>query len=195
MSAQRAPAEITDLLLAWSDGDPAAGEEVIAQLYGRLKRIAGRQMARERSDHTLQPTALVHEAFLALDRQRRVRWRSRSHFLAIAARLMRCILVDHARARNRLKRGGGVIRVSLDAAEELATIDGAAGLLALDEALERLKRRDPMKEAIVELRYFGGLSIEQAAEVTGLSTATVSRHWQVARAWLYRQIARGSGPG
>lgn len=195
MGAEGAPAEITDLLAAWSRGDPGAPEEVVARLYGRLKRIAAREMAVERSDHTLQPTALVHEAFLALHRQRRMQWRSRSHFLAVAAGLMRRILIDHARGRSRLKRGGGAIRVSLDAAGEAATRDGAADLLALEEALERLRRRDPLKETIVELRYFGGLSIEQAAEATGLSTATVSRHWRIARAWLYREIADGSGHG
>lgn len=195
MRTKGAPAEITDLLVAWSKGDPSAPEEVVVQLYDRLKRTAAREMAAERRDHTLQPTALVHEAFLALQQQRRVQWRSRGHFLAIAAGLMRRILIDHARGRRRLKRGGGAIRVSLDAAEEAAAPDSAADLLALEEALERLRRRDPMKETIVELRYFGGLSIEQAAEATGLSTATVSRHWRIARAWLYREVADGSSRG
>lgn len=160
-------------------------------VYNELRRVAGRYMRGERPDHTLQPTALVHEAYLRLVGQREVAWQNRSHFFAVASRLMRNILVDHARARQAHKRGGQDQKVTFDEALERAGGE-STDLLALDEALTHLAERDPRQARMVELRFFGGLSEKEAAEVLGISVRTVKRDWAVARAWLYREISRRS---
>ena len=173
---------VTQLLLAWGGGDEAARDQLIPLVYDTLRRIARRHLRRERTGHTLETGALIHEAYLKLIEQS-VPWQSRAHFFGIAARLMRQLLVDHARARRRLKRGGDRHQISLSAAAELPqreTID----LVALDEALAALARVDPQRSRIVELRFFGGLTIEETAQVMGISTPTVERGWRAARAWL-----------
>jgi RNA polymerase sigma factor (TIGR02999 family) len=180
---------ITRLLIGWSRGDRAAFDELVPMVYGELRQVAARRLRHERRDHTLRPTALVHETYLKLIGQNRVRWRNRAHFFAIASRLMRRILVDHARARDAGKRGGGNPVVSLDDAGELS-IERDVSLLALDDALARLESLDPMQAQIIELRYFGGLTIDETAAVVHLSAATVGREWNVARAWLYRELTR-----
>lgn len=182
---------ITQLLLAWSDGDRAALDELTPLVYRELKKIAEGYLRRERSEHTLQPTALAHEAYLKLIDQQRVRWQNRAHFYGIAAQAMRRILVDHARARRAEKRGGEGAMVSLDEAVDVS--DQQAGqLLALDEALKSLAAFAPQKSRIVELRYFGGLTLEETAEVLGVSRATVIREWRLAKAWLYGELNKGS---
>jgi RNA polymerase sigma factor (TIGR02999 family) len=175
---------VTALLDAWSKGDEAAREELIPLVYDELRRVAARHLSRERRDHTLRATALVHETYLRLVEQKRARWQSRAHFFAVAAGLMRRILVDHARSRRAAKRGGELRRVPLN--EELV-VSGSrhVELVALDEALEELSALDPKLGRVVELRFFGGLSIEETAEVEGLSPATIKRNWNVAKAWLY----------
>ena len=175
---------VTALLEAWSKGDEAAREDLIPLVYDELRRVAARHLSRERRDHTLRATALVHETYLRLVEQKRAQWRSRAHFFAVAAGLMRRILVDHARSRRARKRGGELRRVPLN--EELV-VSGSRDveLVALDEALEELSTLDPKLCRVVELRFFGGLSIEETAEVEGLSPATVKRNWNVAKAWLY----------
>lgn len=160
-------------------------------VYNELRRLAGRYMRGERADHTLQPTALVHEAYPRLIGQHEVAWQNRSHFYGVAARLMRNILVDHARARQAHKRGGQEQKVTFDEALEFAGGE-RTDVLALDEALSRLAQRDPRQARIVELRFFGGLSENEAAEVLGISVRTVKRDWAVARAWLYREIGERS---
>jgi RNA polymerase sigma factor (TIGR02999 family) len=181
---------VTDLLHRWQGGDAGALEELTPLVYGELHRIARRHLAREEPDHTLQATALVHEAFLKLVDQHRVEWRSRAHFFNLAATLMRRILVDHARASDRLKRGGGVTKVSLiDAAHasEAGPLD-LADILTLDRALDELKSLDPRQSQIVELRFFGGLTLDETAETLELSTGTIRREWAVARAWLFQRL-------
>jgi len=182
--------DITRLLEAHREGDPAALERLTTLLYGELRRIAAYYLRAERPDHSLQPTALVHEAYLRLAEQRDFHWRDRAHFFALAARVMRRILVDHARARSAEKRGSARRVVPLD-----ETLDVVAStdldLVALDDALVALERLDPQQSRVVELRYFGGLTIEEAAEVIGISPATVKRDWTMAKAWLRREIARG----
>ena len=181
------PKPVTDLLLAWSGGDERARDELVGAVYAELRRRAGAYLRHERPGHTLQPTALVHEVYLRLVDQKSVRWESRSQFFGLAAQLMRRILVDHARARSAGKRGGGLMPVTFD--EEVA---GRAGVdvAALDDALLALAALDARQGRVVELRYFGGLSIEETAEVLGLSAATVKREWTMARAWLHRELAR-----
>jgi len=175
---------VTALLDAWSKGDEAAREELIPLVYDELRRVAARHLSRERRDHTLRATALVHETYLRLVEQKRARWRSRAHFFAVAAGLMRRILVDHARSHRATKRGGELRRVPLN--EELVvSASRHAELVALDQALEELSTLDPKLCRLVELRFFGGLSIEETAEVEGLSPATIKRNWNVAKAWLY----------
>lgn len=185
MSAQ--PAEVTELLAAWSQGDRGSGEIAIASLYADLRRLAGHYLAGERTGHTLEPTALVHEAFLRLAGQRGTSWESRSHFVAFAATSMRRVLVDHARARHRAKRGGFLAPVPLEQAEEVAA-RGFLAVIEIDRALERLTALDPEKARVVELRVFAGLSVEETAAALGCSAATVTRHWRIARAWLVRQL-------
>jgi len=179
---------VTGLLRAWSAGDAGALERLVPILHGELKRIASRHMARERKDHTLQPTALVNEAFLRLVDQT-VDWRNRAQFFGIAARLMRQILVDHARHRGRAKRGGEQVQVALDEALDVAQTRDA-DLVALDEALTALAQFDPQQSRVVELRYFGGLTIAETAEVLGVSDSTVEREWNLARAWLLRELSK-----
>jgi RNA polymerase sigma factor (TIGR02999 family) len=178
---------VTALLVAWSKGDERALEELTPLVYDELRRLARSYMRQERSGHTLQSTALVHEAFLRLIDQR-VQWNSRAHFFGIAAQLMRRILVDHAKAQSAAKRGAGALRIELD--EGLATTPHRdVNLLALDEALERLTKVDPQRSRIVELRFFGGLSNEESAEVLGVSPATIQRQWTGARAWLFHELS------
>jgi RNA polymerase sigma factor (TIGR02999 family) len=182
--------DVTRLLHGWSLGDRAAGEALIAAVYGELHRQAERAMGREAPEHTLQATALVSEAYLRLIDQRRVQWQSRAHFFGVAAQLMRRILVDHARGRLAAKRGGGLRQLTLgdvDAAHESPN-DSGVDVLVLHEALERLSALDPGQARIVELRYFGGMTIEDTAEALDLSPATVKREWSVARAWLRREL-------
>jgi len=174
-------------------GQPAAVEEFVPILYGELRRIAARSLRRERPGQTLQPTALVHEAYLRLLKDEDLSFQNRAHFLAIAARSMREILVEHARARDAQKRGGHRQRVTLD---EGVAAGGPRDveLVALDAALERLEQVDPAHARIVELRFFGGLTNEETAEALGVSPATVKRGWAVARAWLFRELSSGQGP-
>jgi RNA polymerase sigma factor (TIGR02999 family) len=181
------PQQVTRLLVAWSGGDQAALEELTPLVYGELRRLAHHYIGRERPGHTLQTSALVNEAYLRLVGQKDIDWQSRAHFYGIAARLMRQVLVDYARRRGYAKRGGGALRVSLDEALAVSE-ERAAEVVALDEALEDLAKLDPRQGQIVELRFFGGLSIEETAEVLGVSPGTVMADWTVAKAWLRRAI-------
>jgi RNA polymerase sigma factor (TIGR02999 family) len=182
---------VTELLRAWGAGDARASEALVPLVYAELKRQAQLALRREGDGHTLQPTALVHEAWLRLGGQHDAHWESRTQFFAIAAQMMRRVLVDYARSRHALKRGAGGVQVSLgDAdrdAQEGASLD-AVDLIALDEALARLAEFDPQKAKLVDLRYFAGLSIPEAAAVLGVSQATVGREWAVARMWLRREL-------
>jgi RNA polymerase sigma factor (TIGR02999 family) len=182
--------DVTQLLVNWSNGDQAALEELTPLVYGELRRLASRYLRRERPDHTLQSTALVHEAYMRLIDQRSVRWQNRAHFFGVAAQLIRRILVDHARSRMAAKRGSAVCKLSLDEAIETP---GARDLdlAALDDALTALATIDPQQSRIVELRFFTGLSIDETAEVLHISPATVKRDWTTAKAWLFREISRG----
>ena len=184
------PPEVTQLLADWGKGDRSALDKLLPLVHSELRRIAQRQMSGERPGHTLQATALVNEAYLKLAGQQRFDWQNRAHFFAVCAQVMRHILIDHARAGAREKRGGGAVQVSLNDALVVAE-DQAAHFLALDEALRELERLDPQKGKIVELRYFGGLSVEEAAEVLNVSPRTVRREWQRAKAWLYRMMTEG----
>jgi RNA polymerase sigma-70 factor, ECF subfamily len=179
--------EVTLLLSALSQGDRNAASKLVPVVYGELRRLAGGYMRRERQDHTLQATALVHEAYLKLVEQRSVNWQSRAHFFGVAAQLMRRILIDHARGHLRQKRGGEHKKISLDQAY-IFSEQQSAELLAVDEALERLSKLDPRQARVVELRFFGGLSVEEAAEVLGVSPKTVKRDWSVAKTWLYADL-------
>ena len=182
------PGEVTRLLQAWGGGDKAALDGLIPHVHEELRRLARSHMRRERPGHTLQTTALINEAYLRLVGQE-VPWQSRAHFFGIASRLMRQILVDHARAQNYQKRGGGLQQVSLAAAA--GAVGGrAAELIALDDALNSLAALDEQQARVVELRFFGGLTIEETAEVLGVSHATVERDWRAARAWLRREMAQ-----
>jgi RNA polymerase sigma factor (TIGR02999 family) len=184
------PSEITELLVSWCEGDQSSLEKLLPLVEKELHRIAHRYMRRENQDHTLQTTALVNEAFLRLVDQDRVRWQNRAHFFAISAQIMRRILLNHARDQNRAKRGGGVIQVSLSEAHTVS-VDTSLELIALDDALNRLALVDPRKLSVVELRYFGGLSIEETAEVLKISPVTVMRDWKLAKAWLLREMTNG----
>jgi RNA polymerase sigma factor (TIGR02999 family) len=183
---------VTQLLQDWSSGNPEAAEEVLPLVYQELRRIAARQLRREREDHTLEATALVHEAYMRLQGQEGFQWPSRAHFFAFAAHLIRRILVDHARNRNRAKRGGGWERVTLAEAADLA-LSKSPDLLALDEALSSLETLDPRKAAVVELRFFAGLNLEETADQLGISPETVGREWRRAKAWLYCQLRPREG--
>ena len=183
-------AEITGLLVSWSCGDEKAIDRLMPLVHSRLRRLAAGFLNQERPDHTLQTQALVNEAYLRLIDQSRVSWRDRAHFFAIAGRLMRRILVDHARRRGYVKHGGQAKRVAPEELERL-TIDRSEELVALDEALVTLATRDRQLARLVELRYFGGLTKEEIAEVLGISSATVTRRWRMAKAWLYRYLVKG----
>lgn len=179
---------VTDLLCAWGAGETGASEELVPLVYAELRRQARRVLRREGEGHTLQPTALVHEAWLRLDGQHDARWESREQFFAVAATMMRRVLVDHARARRARKRGGGGAQVTLgEAAHAVATAEDV-DVLALDDALGRLATIDPRKARLVELRYFAGLTMPEAAAALGVSLATVGREWAVARMWLRREL-------
>ena len=177
---------LTLLLTAWSHGDAAAGEHLLRLVYDELREMACAHFRGERVDHTLQPTALVHEVFLRFQRQKAVRWRSRAQFLGYSARVMRQVLVDHARARRRHKRGGDWSRVPL--AEVAGFVQTAPGIIALHEALEWLAARDPIKARIVELRFFAGLQHVEIAALLEVSETTARRHWRTARAWLHQRL-------
>ena len=187
-----APEEVSQLLRDWSDGDRSALDKVMPVVYQELRRLARHHMRNERAGHTLQTTALVNEAYLRLADYRRMRWQSRAHFFAVAAQVMRRILVEHARSRKFAKRGGGAQKVSLDEAA-VVSAGRSAEVIAVDEALAELESWDPRKGRIVELRFFGGLSIEETAEVMKVSPTTVQREWRAAKAWLYRAISEGGG--
>lgn len=187
------PEEVSQLLLDWSDGDQAALDKLIPVVYQEMRRLAHQYMRRERPGHTLQTTALVNEAYMRLAGYKRMRWQSRAHFFAVAAQVMRRILVEHARSGNYAKRGGGAHHVSLDQAAFVSE-GRSAEVIAVDDALTELESWDPRKGKIVELRFFGGLNIEETAEVLKVSPATVQREWRSAKAWLYRALGEG-GPG
>ncbi|MCI0488009.1 MAG: sigma-70 family RNA polymerase sigma factor [Blastocatellia bacterium] len=180
-------ATITQLLIKWRNGDKAALDELMPQVYDELRRLANHYLRQERPDHTLQATALVHEAYLRLVGENEIDWQNRAHFFGIAAVRMRQILVEHARSRQAAKRGGGDYRLSLGEADLLAE-KRDVNLLALDDALERLEALDPQKSRIIELRYFGGLTIEETSEALRISPSTVKRDWSMARAWLRSEI-------
>jgi RNA polymerase sigma-70 factor, ECF subfamily len=184
-----APHEVTRLLVAWSNGDQAARDELMAVVYHELHRLAHHYIKRESPGHTLQTSGLVNEAYLRLVDQKDVHWRNRAHFFGIAAQMMRRILVDYARSRGYAKRGGGAHKVSLDEAL-IVSDERAAEVVALHEAMERLAEIDPRKSQLVELRYFGGMSIEETAEVLAVSSGTVMRDWTLAKAWLRRELSK-----
>jgi RNA polymerase sigma factor (TIGR02999 family) len=179
---------VTELLARWRDGDAAARDALLEQVYGELRRLAQAQFRRERADHTLQATGLVHEAFVRMVGQHSIPAADRGQFFALAARMMRRVLIDHARARRAGKRGGGEAMITLG--DEHQAPDPAVDLLRLDEALAALAELDPDQARLVELRYFAGLTIEDTAEALGVSPATVKREWTTARAWLRRELAR-----
>jgi len=181
--------EITKLLIAWGEGDEAALEKLTPLVYQELRRLAKRYMRRENTDHTLQATALVNEAYLRLIEQKNVRWQNRAHFFAISAQLMRRILVDMARARRYSKRGGDARQVPLDEALVVSKERGE-DLVALDDALQSLAGIDPRKSQVVELRFFGGLSVEETAELLKVSPDTVMRDWKMAKVWLHRELSK-----
>lgn len=181
--------DVTTLLLEWSGGKRQALDELIPLVYAQLRNLADRQLRRERPSHTLSSTALVHEAYLKLIDQRRVQWKDREHFFAVAAQAIRRILVSHARSRSASKRGGGATLLAFD--ESIALPDRKdVELIRLDDALEGLSSLDPQQARIIELRFFAGLSIEGTAEVLDISTSTVNREWNLARAWLHRELSR-----
>jgi RNA polymerase sigma factor (TIGR02999 family) len=187
------PPDVTPLLLAWGNGDKAAGEQLLPAIYAELHRQASRAMRRESDEHTLQATALVHEAYLRLVDQRRAEWHNRAQFFGVAAQVMRRILVDHARAQHATKRGGAMQQITLGDVVQTAASpqdDSALDVLALHDALDRLATMDPDQARLVELRYFGGMNIEETAEALGVSPATVKREWAVARAWLRREMSQ-----
>ena len=180
---------VTDLLQAWSQGNEAALERLIPIVHLELRRLARRQMRRERDGHTLQTTALVNEVYVRLVDLSRVRWQDRTHFFAMSSRLMRRVLVDHARSRRYLKRGGGAVLVTLNPDLALTPSRGT-DLVALDDALTVLAAKDPRKGRVVELRFFGGLSVAETAETLGVSEETVMRDWRMAKAWLHKELSR-----
>lgn len=200
----QSPGEVTRLLQRWSDGDASALDALWPLVYDDIRRMAGRQISGERGGHTLQATALVNEAFIRLAGERAFQWQRREQFLSLAAQIMRCVLVDYARQRNAQRRGDGAKRVSIHdtwAAQEVEQIqaldafhDESVDVLAIDEALTKLQKVDEPQGRIVELRYFGGLTLEETASVVGISLASVKREWAMARAWLRRELAdHGAG--
>jgi RNA polymerase sigma factor (TIGR02999 family) len=183
--------DVTRLLLDWSqEGNRAALDALTPLVYDELRRLAGAYLRRERHDHTLQSTALVHEAYLKLIDQRNVQWQNRAHFFGVAAQMIRRILVDHARGHQAVKRGSGAAQLSLDEALSVPGQQRDVNLVALDDALGELEQLDPQQSRVIELRYFAGLSIEETAEVMSISPATVKREWSTARAWLFRELNR-----
>ncbi len=192
--AEPSPTDVTMLLVRWKDGEDGAMDALLPLVYDELRRLARSYLRKERVDHTLQPTALVHEAYVRLaDRQQPV-WRDRVHFFSIAARVMRQVLVDHARSYTANKRGGDVIKVPIEEGEQVAD-QRASNLLQLDDALQRLAGFDERKARIIELRFFGGLTIDECARVLEVSTPTIINETRKARAWLYKEIAGGQGAG
>ena len=185
--ATPSPGAVTELLRAWSDGDDDALEQLVPLVEAELRRLARGYMGRERRGHTLQTTPLINEAFLRLTDARQVRWQDRAHFLGISARLMRRVLVDYARRRGFQKRGGGAQRVTLDDGL-IGSADPAIDVIALDRALDALAKVDPRKSRIVELRFFGGLDVDETAEVVQVSADTVKRDWRMAKLWLLREL-------
>jgi RNA polymerase sigma factor (TIGR02999 family) len=181
------PHDVTQLLQDWRSGDKAALEKLTPLVYGELRRLANHYLRGERKDHTLQGTALVHEAYMKMVGSANLEWQNRAHFFGVAARIMRQILIDHARRHKADRRGGGQQDLSLDEAAVFSA-ERASSLVALDDALESLARFDPLKGRIIELRYFGGLSIEEIGEVEAVSVSTVKRHMRMAEAWLHREL-------
>ena len=186
------PPRVTELLLAWGGGDPGAFDKLLPLVYDELRRLAAHYLQRERPGHILQPTALVHEAYLRLVDQTRTDWQNRAHFFGAASLVMRRVLVDQARQHKAAKRGGAEQRVTLDEGLAFAP-EREVDLLALEDALAKLEQVDPQKSRLVELRFFGGLSAGEAAEVLGVSETTVTRQWRAAKAWLHRELSKG-GP-
>jgi RNA polymerase sigma factor (TIGR02999 family) len=184
----RSPHEITQLLAEWSNGNQTALDKLYPLVYGELHKMANRYMKRERKDHTLQTTALINEAYVRMVDQKNVHWENRAHFFAISAQIMRRILIDHARRHHYAKRGGGAQKVSLDVTAIVAS-NPESDMLLLDEALNRLTEMDPRRGQVVELRYFGGLNNEEIAGVLKISENTVTRDWNMARAWLYQELS------
>jgi RNA polymerase sigma-70 factor (ECF subfamily) len=188
MSQTTSSQDLTQMLIQLSEGKSQVADDILPFTYDELRSLASNYLRRERSDHTLQPTALVHEAYLKLIDQTQVKWQNRAHFFGIPANIMRRILVDHARKHGADKRGGDA-EIPLEEEILIVSEGKSAELLALDEALENLARIDPQKSKIVELRYFGGLSVEETEEVLGVSEITVKHHWRMAKAWLYGQLS------
>ena len=188
------PHEVTLMLQAWAEGDQGALEKLTPLVEAELRRLAHHYLAQERQGHTLQTTALINEAWLRLIDWKQVSWQNRAHFFGVSARLMRYILVGFARARKQQKRGGGIQEVSLDEAAVISA-DRGSDLVALDDALQTLARYDPRKCQIVELRFFGGLSVEEAAEVMNLAPITIMREWNKAKAWLYQELSEEGSDG
>jgi RNA polymerase sigma factor (TIGR02999 family) len=193
VAAQAEPREVTQLLLAWNAGDESALGKLVPLVYEELRRLAKRQMGRERPDHTLQTTALIHEAYLRLVDIRNVHWQNRAHFFALCARLMRRILVDFARSRRYAKRGGGAQAVSLGQSPTISP-ERSTDLVAVDDALRALSRIDARKGQVVELRFFGGLTVEETAEALKVSPETVRRDWKLAKVWLLRELSGDGRP-
>jgi len=192
--AEKLPQDVTQLLIKWSDGDPAALDNLIPLVYGDLRRLAHHYLRSERAGHTLQTTALAHEAYFRLASQKKVDWQNRGHFFAVCAKIMRRILVDYARGRGSAKREGEAKKTSLADADALSQ-QRPPDIVAVDEALKELESIDPRKSEVVELRFFGGLTIEETAQILKVSHATVEREWNTARAWLYRAISGGKLSG
>jgi len=188
VAGQEQPREVTQLLLAWNDGDESALERLVPLVYSELRRLAKRRVRLERRDHTLQTTALINEAYLRLVDVRNVHWQNRAHFFALCARLMRRILVDYARTRRYAKRGGGTPPVSLDQPPAVSPAP-STDLVAVDDALKALTKIDDRKAQVVELRFFGGLTVEESAEVLKVSPETVRRDWKLAKVWLLRELS------
>jgi RNA polymerase sigma factor (TIGR02999 family) len=186
------PANVTQLLIDWGKGNASARDDLMPLVYDELRRMARHYMKSEDRAHTLQPTALVHDAYIRLVDQNRVNWQNRAHFFGVAAQIIRRVLVDHARARHRLKRGGLALKVTLIDDIAAAANQAELDLVALDEGLNRLAELDERQSRIIELRFFGGLSIEETAEALTLSPATVKREWSMARAWLFRELRNNS---
>jgi RNA polymerase sigma-70 factor (ECF subfamily) len=187
------PNEVTQLLIDWSNGDQAALDELIPLVHAELRRLARHYMAQENSAHTLQTSALINEAYIRLIDQQHMPWQNRAHFFGVAAQVMRHILIDHARKHCYAKRGGGARKVPLEEAM-IVNDQRAEELVALDDALKDLAALDPRKSRIIELRFFGGLSIEETAEIMKISPVTVTREWRAARAWLRREMSRDKSP-
>ena len=188
------PGDVTALLGDWSRGNRTALDQLLPLVYAELRRVAARQLRNERADHTLQPTALIHEVYIRLVDQRQVDWQNRAHFFGVSAQVMRRILVDHARRHGASKRGEGVRCVSIDEAKDVAAASNDIPIVALDYALDRLEKVDSALAKIVELRAFGGLTIEEAAHVLSVSASTVKRDWRTAKAWLNRELGSGVRP-